>query len=172
MPKKNLYKNSEIKDNNIVIDTSEWEAQNKIDYVKMFTTKRDNVEFMFTYYELDGRERKEYEVDYYLVNNKNYMGYVPTIKKYVVREDGKIETKHVQVGGLISALELDQYLLKKYEKKLLAEKDKNNTSSNSQTPSSSNQNEMTENKMIKPNSPKSEKYRPVRIGDDMPDFLL
>jgi len=138
-----------IQEDDIIIDTSDWAEQNEKDYAAWMSSnlKVEQKEFVFTYYELEDRERKEYEVNYKLTDK----GYIPYIKKYVINNDGKIERKYVQVGRLLSPLEFDAYLLQRYEKKVMAEKKNDNT----------------------PNVvSKKQNNKPVRIGDDMPDFLL
>jgi len=149
MSKQNPFKNPKIQEDDIIIDTSDWAEQNEKDYAAWMSSnlKVEQKEFVFTYYELEDRERKEYEVNYKLTDK----GYIPYIKKYVINNDGKIERKYVQVGRLLSPLEFDAYLLQRYEKKVMAEKKNDNT----------------------PNVvSKKQNNKPVRIGDDMPDFLL
>ena len=111
---KDNKENDIIEDNSKKTDKTGWEEQNKVDLYEWIKGNKPTditKEYMFTYYELDGRERKEYEVEYILAHE----GYIPCIRKNETNKDGQSVERIIQVGRLISPLQYDHYLLRKYE---------------------------------------------------------
>ena len=107
------------------IDSSEWKEQNRQDYLDyLMGTRSPNIdrtkEFLTIHYELEGRERKEYDV-YYAKSDNDY---IPYIEKSERKADGSVEKRFVQVGRMLNPVEFACFVAerRKANEKLITEK--------------------------------------------------
>lgn len=171
-----MYKNSNI-------GRVDWTEQNEKDLKAQIRGEiNDDKELMTTYYELDGRERKEYKVNYE-VNSFNQ--YIPYITKNEIRNDGKIERTLIQVGRALSPQEYDILMCEKYEQEKMNKEAPTNDKSVAdilniirdnielETRNQEAPKKETPNIQDNPNSTQQRNSnRRVQIGEDLPTHLL